>query len=162
MSIVTSLRNPATLVTVRPRTTENVIHQSPQLLGPELHHSVCTQPPTPPHPTPVTQAAPSRWLRMAGILRIRWRSPSAPGFPSMLAKPCLDSTAVSDVPSHFLPSFSRALVRLASLEGSPSIFQLPPNFLPRHFPKENPCTVYPTGQSSSQEAWINRSLNNWE
>lgn len=157
MSIVTSWRNPATLVTVRPRTTEHVIQQSLQLLGPELHHSICTQP-----PPPVTQAAPSRWLRTAGILRIRWRSPSAPGFPNMLAKPCLDSTAVSDVSSHLLPSFSRTLVRLASLEGSPSIFQLPPDFLPRRFPKENPCTVYPTGQSSSQKAWINRSLNNRE
>lgn len=80
----------------------------------------------------------------------------------MLAKPYLDSTAVSDVSSHFLPSSSRTLVRLASLEGSPSIFQLPSDFLPRHFPKENPRAVYPTVQSSSQKAWINRSLNNWE
>ena len=124
----TGLRNSAPAVAMWPQTAENVIHQSPQLLGSELHHGVCT-------PSALHTGCPEPMTTHGRVPRVPWRSPAASRLPNTLAKPW-DSTAVSDTSSHFPLSFSPAQVRLAPpSEDSPSVFQFPPSLLPRHFPK---------------------------
>lgn len=107
-AMVPSLRYPATLVTIRPPTTENVTHQRPQLRCSKLTAFAMS------HSFP--QAAPSYWLHMAGILRPApfWEKEDFPegqlwlqDFPTPL--PNLASTAQS--PRHFhLTSFLPSLL----------------------------------------------------